>query len=177
MIDDIQKLRIINKLKTTYRFSTVENRKESTAEHTWSAMIWADFFLTNTNTKLDRVKVYELLMYHDVAEIYAGDTPLHPEIKQTNKKEKELNAAQQLQKELPTPINNKFFSLFQEFEERKTPEAKFAKAIDALDAEIHELDYKEDWKGWTKEFLIEKKSHLFEEFPELKKILDLIENL
>lgn len=109
-------------------------------------------------------------MYHDVAEIYAGDTPLHPEIKTMNKKEKEENAAKKLKQDLPEPLNNKFYNLFTEFTEQKTKEAKFAKAIDALDAEIHELDYKEDWKGWTKEFLIKKKSHLFEEFPELKKV-------
>lgn len=71
---------------------------------------------------------------------------------------------------MPETLNTKFYALFKEFEEQKTKEAKFAKAIDALDAEIHELDYKEDWKGWTKEFLIEKKAHLFEEFPDLKKI-------
>ncbi len=85
-IEEINKLKIFNKLKTITRSSSVDNRKESTAEHTWSALVLADFFLTKTNTKLNRLKVYELLMYHDVAEIYAGDTPLHPEIKTLNKK-------------------------------------------------------------------------------------------
>lgn len=78
MIDDINKFRLFNKLKSVYRFSSVDNRKESTAEHTWSAMILADFFLTKTEIKLDRLKIYELLMYHDVAEIYARDTPFIP---------------------------------------------------------------------------------------------------
>ncbi|MCK5026579.1 MAG: hypothetical protein KAS15_08330, partial [Nanoarchaeota archaeon] len=55
-----------------------------------------------------------------------------------------------------------------------TLEAKFAKAVDALDAAIHELDHKQDWKGWTKEFLIEKKLNLLEDFPELKKSFNTI---
>jgi hypothetical protein len=53
-------------------------------------------------------------------------------------------------------------------------ESKFAKAIDALDAIVHELDYKEDWKGWTKEFIIEKKEKFFVHFPEIKKVFNEI---
>ena len=113
-------------------------------------------------------------MYHDVIEIEAGDAPLHPNLNFSNKKEKEEKAVEILKNQLPAPLNNKFVKLFHEFEELKTPESKFAKAIDALDAEIHELDYKKDWKGWTKEFLIEKKLKYFEEFPELKKAFNKI---
>lgn len=39
-----------------------------------------------------------------------------------------------------------------------------------MDAIIHELDQTKDWKGWTEEFLIEKKSKKFEEFPELQHV-------
>ncbi len=122
--------------------------------------------------KLDRLKVYELLMYHDVPEIYAGDTVLHPEIIQDNKSkfEKEMLAAKKLREELPHPLNDKFFKLFEEYEAKESREAKFAKAIDALESEIHEMDYKEDWRGWTPEFLTQKKAHLFADFPELKKV-------
>ena len=169
-MEDIHKFRIFNKLKTIYRFNSVKDRKESTAEHSWSCLILADFFLSKTNSNLDRLKIYELLMYHDVVEIEAGDTPLHPEIKRLDKSEKEKKAMELLHKELPTPLNDKFLKLFTEFEEQKTLESKFAKAIDALDAQIHELDYKQDWKGWTEEFLVTKKLKFFEEFPELKKV-------
>ena len=117
---DIHKFRIFNKLKTVYRFSSVENRKESTAEHSWSCLILADFFLSRINFNLDRLKVYELLMYHDVVEIEAGDSPLHPNIKRVNKSEKEKKAMKLLHKELPTPLNDKFLKLFTEFEEQKT---------------------------------------------------------
>ncbi len=34
------------------------------------------------------------------------------------------------------------------------------------------MDYKEDWKGWTKEFLRRTKGPLFEEFPELKEAFE-----
>ncbi len=66
-------------------------------------------------------------------------------------------------------LNTKFLKLFSEFEEQKTLESRFAKAIDAFDAVVHELDYKEDWKGWSEVFLVNKKLKFFKEFPELKK--------
>jgi len=67
-------------------------------------------------------------------------------------------------------------NLVNEFEENKTKEAKFAQAIDKLDAEIHELDYKKDWKGWTEEFLKEEKEKYFEEFPKIKQAFEKITN-
>ena len=113
-------------------------------------------------------------MYHDVIEIEVGDSPLSPIMHRLDKENRELEAVDTLKEKLPTPLNDKFVELFLEFEAKTTLESKFAKAIDNLDAEIHELDYKKDWKGWTKEFLIEKKLDFFEDFPELKKAFNEI---
>ena len=168
-MENIHKFRILNKLKTVYRYNSVENRKESTAEHSWSCLLVADFFLSQIDIKIDKLKVYELLMYHDVVEIEAGNTVIHPDTDFSEQISKEEIARDSLKKQLPYPINDKFVSLFNEFEQQTTIESKFAKAIDALDAEIHELDYKGDWDGWTKEFLVGKKSKYFKEFPELEK--------
>jgi putative hydrolases of HD superfamily len=173
-IIEIKKFKIINKLKSIYRLNSVENRKESSAEHTWSTLILADYFLNklaknNPKLKINRLKVYELLMYHDLAEIHTGDYPLEPNKKFGNKKKEELASAKKLRKELPNELGDKYFETFMEFENMKTIESKFARAIDVFDAQIHEIDYKKDWKGWTKEFLIEKKGKYFEEFPAMKK--------
>ena len=48
----------------------------------------------------------------------------------------------------------------------------FAKAIEELDSTLHEMDYKEDWKGWTEEFLREKKEKYYKEFPILMEIFE-----
>ena len=135
----------------------------------------ADYFLTKIpHSALNRLKVYELLMYHDVVEIEAGDVCISKEEERKNKAQKEKEAAHILKEHLPVELKEKFLALFEEFESGKSKEARFAKAIDALDAEIHELDYKEDWKGWTEDFLRRKKGPLFEEFPELKKAFEEI---
>jgi len=168
------KLRKFYQLKKVYRANSVEKRKESSAEHSWSCLILADYFLNITDIKINRLKVYELLMYHDIVEIEAGDTPLHKIKERKNQKERELKALNKLKNEIPKQLKTKFVNLFNEFEESKTKEAKFANAIDKLDAEIHELDYKKDWKNWTEEFLRKEKEKYFEEFPKIKEAFEKI---
>src|SRR3989338_3585163 len=135
-MNQINKMRKLYKLKEVYRYNSVQKRKESSAEHTWSALMLADYCLTRTKNNLNRLKVYELLMYHDIVEIETGDIPIHHEEKRNNKKQEEMKAANKLAQELPEEVGKKLQSLFTEFEENKTPEAKFARAIDKLDALI-----------------------------------------
>ncbi len=170
MLDEIQRFRTFNQLKTVYRYNTVGDRKESSAEHTWSALVLADLFLTHNPRGLDKLKVFELLMYHDAVEIIAGDVPLHPDVMREDKTEKEALAAQKLATQIPALLKEKYLALHEEYVAQETREAQFAKIVDFLDAQIHELDYKKDWKGYTREFLVEHKGYVFEEFPDLKEL-------
>ncbi len=184
MNPEIKKLNIINQLKNIERATNVKNknkrkeRKESSAEHSWSCLILADYFLSKSKKEINRLRVYELLMYHDLVEIKAGDTPLNPTAKSRDerktKEEKERIAAEQLRKELPKEISNKFKELFEEFEAEKTIEARYAKAIDAIEPVIHELEYPEDWQGWSEEFLRQKKLPKIREFPEIIGVFEKI---
>jgi putative hydrolase of HD superfamily len=168
-MQEIWKLNILNRLKSVYRANSVDSRKESAAEHTWSALMLADYYSSLVSQDLDKLRVYELLMYHDVVEIFAGDTPLDPNNEVEDQQEKEFKAAAALRDELPDSLQDKYWKLFMEFEEGRTVEARFARAIDTFDAIIQALDYKEDWAGWSKEFLVSRKEKYFEEFPELLK--------
>ena len=163
---DVLKLRLIYTLKTTYRDASCGDRKESSAEHTWSAMMLADYFLDKVEIPLDRQRVFALLLYHDLVEIEVGDTPIGPQHDEKGKDQREIQGAEALAQQLP--MGKKFLSLFKEFQEGKTPEAKFARAIDKLDATIHELDYKEDWKGWTEEFARAYHEPYFKDFPAIR---------
>lgn len=175
IMSELQQLRKFYELKKVERTSTVAKRKESPAEHSWSCLILADYFLsTMKNAGLNRLRVYELLMYHDVVEIEAGDVDLLNEQERKHKKEREQQAAHVLKEHFPAVLRQKFIDLFCEYENGETPEARFARAIDALDAEIHELDYKEDWAGWTEAFLRRKKGPLLKEFPYLYEVFEEI---
>jgi len=171
-MEELMKIRKFYELKKVYRQNSVGRRKESSAEHTWSCLILADYFLNINKIKLDRLKVYELLMYHDVVEIYAGDTPIHKKEQKKSQKQRELDSLNKLKEEIPTQLKTKFINLVNEYEKNETNEAKFAKAIDKLDAEIHELDYKKDWKGWTENLLRELVQDYFTEFPELNQAFE-----
>ena len=76
--------------------------------------------------------VLRLLVVHDLVEVYAGD---HLVLAQTDAElvaELEAGAAERLFSSLPDDQRDRFSSLWREFEERRTPEAVFARAIDAL---------------------------------------------
>ena len=171
-IHDIHKLRLIYKLKSIYRLNSVDSRHESAAEHTWSAMMLADYVLSESDIKINKLKVYELLMYHDLVEIHAGDTPITSESQIATQKEREHVAFQRLIKELPHHMAEKYQLIYNEFIEGKTIEAKFARAIEELDSSIQELDYKKDWIGFSEEFLRKKKTTWYKEFPIIMEIFE-----
>jgi len=174
---DIDKFRVIYKLKSVNRYATVDNRKESSAEHDWSSLILADYIMTKTHINIDRLKVYELLMYHDLMKIHAGDTPINPSIEDQHKVEinqlqKEKQAFHKIITELPENLSKKYESIYTEYVESISEEAKFARAIEELDSSIQELDYKKDWIGFSEEFLRKKKTIWYKEFPIIMEIFE-----
>jgi len=180
-MEEINKFNILNELKSVYRSNSVGMRKESAAEHTWSALMLADYFFPMISQKLDKLKVYELLMYHDVVEIKAGDTPLHPQNENEQQQyDKEIRAASELKNLLPQSMQEKFWYLFNEFNDQSSCEARFARAVDIFDATIQGLAYKNDWKGLSKDFLVSKKEKYLLEFPpllkEYRKIVEYLED-
>jgi putative hydrolases of HD superfamily len=170
-------IRKIYALKTVERNGTVvtENdieRQESSAEHSWSAMVLADWILSNFEIKVDKLRVFELIMYHDLVEIHAGDICISDVEGRAAKVEEEIKAAKMLRGELSgdNGFGSRFYDLFMEFEEQKSIEAKFAKMVETFDAALHELDHKKNWEVWTKEKLYFLKMKYFEAFPEIKKL-------
>jgi len=167
MNDKLTKLQHIFKLKEIERSGKVLERKESTAEHTWSSMMLAEYFLKQMSHDLDELKVLKLILYHDVVEIEAGDVHI---VNQTPEKaEKEQQAFEKLKDLIPIELKDEYSEYFHEYENRTSKEAKFAKAIDALEPMIHWLNDKPAWKasGFTEENLKEFKEKHLVEFPEL----------
>ena len=173
MMKEIERVKVINELKKIYRFNAVDDRKESSAEHSWSCLLIADYFMSKMKLEVDRLKVYELIMYHDLVEIETGDVQLNKKTIGINKTELEKKASIKLSKRIPKELSEKYLNLFKEYEEKSSIESRFVKAIDAFDAVIHQLDNK-PWEGWTKKFLIESKKKYFEEFQEIDIMFDEI---
>jgi 5'-deoxynucleotidase YfbR-like HD superfamily hydrolase len=130
-------------------------RRETTAEHVYSTLRLADYFLTAERefTGLDRLCVYELLMYHDDVEAITGDTGISERGKRQSKDLDEIMNIPILAKRYPSPLDEKLIRLDSAYRNGSTAEAWFARAIDKMDALVHELQYPEDWgpKGFDEQ--------------------------
>lgn len=128
---EIRSIHIFYKLKEVERYKGVE--KESSAEHTYSCILLAQYFLPKIGEKLDEMKVMKMLLYHDVVEIEAGDTYFADCDGLLCKEKNENEALCKLKCMLPEDICCDFEMFWKEFEANETREAKFCNAIDKLD--------------------------------------------
>ena len=125
-------LKEIDRLKTVIRQSPLldKSRKENSAEHSWHlamyALILSEYACAAVNTN----RVIQMLLLHDVVEIDVGDFPIHGGASSEWQAEQEAKAAARLFGLLPQSQRNEFLSLWQEFEQAETEDAKFAKALD-----------------------------------------------
>jgi len=130
-------------------------RRETTAEHVYSTLKLADFFLTKEEefADLDRLHVYELLMYHDDVEILTRDVGISQRGEREDKEKEEREALPQLADSYTNVLGDKLMWLDSEFRAKETEEAKFANAVDKMDSLVHELDYPQDWlpKGFDED--------------------------
>jgi putative hydrolase of HD superfamily len=81
----------------------------------------------------DLGRVTTMLLLHDLVEIDAGDLFAYAgQPAQARQEEAERAAADRIFALLPGPQADEFRALWDEFEERRTAEAKFARALDRL---------------------------------------------
>lgn len=130
----------VEKLKTIYRQNMVHDRSrhENSAEHSWHLVLMA-LILTDTTAdpSVDKAVVMEMLLIHDIVEIDAGDTFLYDETGYATKEDRETRAAQRIFGLLPDDQKERALALWQEFDERKTPNALFAAALDNMQPVIN----------------------------------------
>ena len=84
------------------------------------------------NEKIDILKTVSMILIHDIVEIDSGDTYCYDEDGKKTQEEREKKAANRLFNLLPEDQAQKFYALWREFEEKKTPEAKFARTMDCV---------------------------------------------
>ncbi|MBG0771367.1 MAG: HD domain-containing protein [Anaerolineaceae bacterium] len=106
------------------------SRPENTAEHSWHAALSALLLAPYANEPIDVDKVTRMLLIHDLIEIEAGDTFVYDAQGLEMQEAAELKAADIVFGRLPEAQGAALRALWDEFEERSTPEAKFSKAID-----------------------------------------------
>lgn len=123
----------IDKLKEVFRQSLLSQsrRQENDAEHSWHLCLMVLVLAEHANSPdLDVLRVLKMLLIHDIVEIDAGDTFAYDTARMTDQYAREALAADRIFGLLPEDQNVEFRGLWDEFETRETPEAKFAAAVD-----------------------------------------------
>ena len=122
-------------------------RNENDAEHAWHMAVMAYILREYANENVDISKVMLMCLIHDIVEIDAGDTYAYDVEALKTQKEREAAAKKRIFSLLPEDQKEELTALFDEFEEWKSPEAKYAHALDNLQPLI--LNNSNDGGDWV----------------------------
>jgi putative hydrolase of HD superfamily len=106
------------------------DRYENSAEHSWQIALLAASLAHYADPAVDIDRVVIMLLVHDIGEIDTGDTMFYTEDGWPERKAAEKAAVTRIFGMLPETQCAKFLSLWQEFEDCQTAEARFAHAAD-----------------------------------------------
>ncbi|MGI5268475.1 HD domain-containing protein [Nonomuraea sp. CA-218870] len=122
----------IDKLKRIIRRNLLMDgsRRENDAEHSWYVATLAMVLGEHAPPGTDLQRVVAMLLVHDLVEIDAGDTFVYDPVAVAAQTEAERAAADRIFALLPGEQGARLRRLWEEFEERETPEARFARALD-----------------------------------------------
>lgn len=138
----------INKLKLVFRnTTTLPDRKESTAEHSWSVSMIVMVLMDELKKEfphINELKTIQLALVHDIVEIYAGDVIAFDAEARKNKVKDETEALNKLMEVYPA-FGKQLHDLWHESEEKETIEAKIAKAADAICPIFLRLQFKQSY--------------------------------
>ena len=111
----------------------------------------ANYIMEKENLNLDRAKVYEMILCHELGELDAGDVTPVDDVNREERYKSELTGVKRLSTQYNMP---RYLMLWEEFEKRETAEAKFVYAMNKLDVVLMAKEYAK----------VTKNDALFEEF-------------
>lgn len=135
-----------------------QSRDENTAEHSWHIALMALVLSRYANEPIDINRVVKMLILHDLGEIGVGDVPLY-DPSRTQAQADEQEYVKQLFSSLPGDLEQEFLDLWAEFAAGKTPESRFARAMDRFQPFLNNLENKGgSWKELriTKDMALDK---------------------
>lgn len=162
----------IDKVKQIVRQSLIADgsRRENDAEHSWHLAIMATVLAEYGPPGLDLARVLRMLLAHDLVEIDAGDTYCYDPAACLTQRDREVAAAVRIFNLLPADQAAELRGLWDEFEARATPEARFAAALDRVQPVL--LNYHTQGKAWlargiTRAQVIDRNQHVERGAPAL----------
>jgi len=138
----------IDKLKTIARQTLIADgsRREGDAEHCWHLALFAVVLAEYAPPGTDIGRVLRMILVHDLVEIDAGDTYCYDADAVATQACRERAAADRIFALLPPDQAGLMRELWDEFEARQTPEARFAAALDRFQPVL--LNYHTQGRAW-----------------------------
>lgn len=148
LAQQIQFILEIDRLKAVTRRSYLIGgaRHENSAEHSWHLAMMALLLAEYADEPVDVCRVVKLVLIHDIVEIDAGDTYVYNTQDVQTQAIRERRAAERIFGLLPPDQAREMWALWDEFEARETPEARFAAALDLLMPQLH--NYHTQGRSW-----------------------------
>ncbi len=162
----------IDKLKQVLRRTvlTDASRRENSAEHSWHLAVTAILLCEYADSEVDVTRVLKMALVHDLVEIDAGDTFCYDDAGNLDRVDRERKAADRIFGLLPADQAADFRALWEEFEARTTPDARFAAALDRLQPLLHNLETQgKMWReyGVTHDRVVDRNKHIEAGAPDL----------
>lgn len=154
---------------------TGSKRRENDAEHSYELAMLAWYLIDSQKLKLDKAKVLQYALCHDLIEVHAGDTWFFSKDKKevSSKMLREKKAAAKLKKDFPQ--FKSLHEMIHTYEEREDKESRFVYALDKIHPIIKiYFDNGSVWKERKVSFemLMEGKISKVAVSPEVKEIFD-----
>jgi len=109
-------------------------RLESVAEHIFGTQMLAIGMALEFGYRVDLRKVLMMLAIHELGEVFVGDITIEDEVSKKEKSRKEMDSLERVLGDLAS--KEEIRGLFLEYEKGESDEAKFAKQIDKLEADL-----------------------------------------
>lgn len=163
----------VDQLKEIFRqtCNTRSRRAENDAEHSWHLCLCVIVLAEHANQPgLDVLRVLKMLIVHDLVEIDAGDTFAYDTAAMADQHEREARAADRIFGLLPEDQAKEFRALWDEFEDKRTPESKFATAVDRFQPML--LNCRTEGSAWrrhgvTRDRVVARNRHIADGSAEL----------
>ncbi|MEO0509333.1 MAG: HD domain-containing protein [Verrucomicrobiota bacterium] len=176
-IEYLRRLKFIQsaeRLKDTLRSAhTTEGRPESVAEHTWRLTLLILVF-SDALEGIDLLKLLKICILHDLGEAIDGDIPAPEQDATAPKSDKERNDFRSLLDVLPDTMQTEFLSLWDEYENVESTEARIAKAFDKIETLIQHNQGKNP-EGFDYAFNLDYGKQYTDALPLAKEIRSIID--
>ncbi len=172
-------LAIAGKLKQAIRFSAAKKIKgDSSADHSWRLAIMVFSVARELKLKLDIEKAMKVALVHDIAEGITGEIDYRliyfGKISKKEKNVLEKKAMQKIRKIAPPKLGKEIFELWEDYENSRSREAKFVKALDKIETTLHLLESGHKTYDFP-ELIAMYPQKAVADFPELKEMLRTVQ--